>query len=323
MFQELGAGRLASGEALQLGVVETPDAAWAPRLSSLLGHKGEGYRFHIDAALRGPLDSLETLFYVGLVRDEPVTVSMLAGAHGAGVYGHVFTVPEWRRRGASTLQHAAVSADARGRGYRALTLGTNPEGHARRIYERIGFRAVRPGSGEMMWRADGDEWAAGPAAVGPVRWDDWGWISVAGCQPADPGEERPRSVLFDVREAGHVEGRFIAAMRAGRPLMVLRAGCAAVGWAALADAPAAALGALAIDLHVRRGFRHEADLLLSAVPWPERPVVCAFGGPPGYRAQALGRFGFRKAADLPDWWDLGRGGPEAASLWVRWPGSGT
>lgn len=361
MFTALGSGRLKTGEEITLGVVEAPDTAWAGRLTGLLGHKRPVYRFHIESSLQAALDDLQTLYYVGLCDGAPVTVAMVAGAHGAGIYGHVYTVPEWRRRGASGLLHAALAADTRARGYRALTLGTNPEGHARRLYEGIGYRQVLPGRGDMVWRASGGQdgaggkppgtrsvgaqaaWqgegstpapdgggrgggAQGAAAdgqwhVGPARWGDWGWVSEACCAPPEPGEELPRSVLFRVRDAGHVEATFVEALRSGLPLHVLRDGERAVGWAALLDGPAEALGAAVLELYVRPGFRDREAIarLLAALSWPRRTVVCACGGAPGYRATALAAHGFAVAATLPAWWDLGReaGAREAAILWAR------
>ncbi len=315
MYTELGRGRLDTGEPLDLGVVRAPDPEWAPRLRTLLGHKPPVYGYHIQRSLAEPLDDLETLFYVGCVGREPVTVSMVAGGHGAGVYGHVYTVPAWRQRGASRALHQALAADVRARGYRVLTLGTDPRGHARRLYASIGFREVLPGSGDMIWQAEGAA-PAGACVAGRLRWEDWGWVSEACCAPPEAEEERPRSLLFRVRVAGHVEATFIEAMRAGVEAQVLRAGEAVVAWAALLPAAAEALGAVALEWYARPGFRGEAAALLDGLRWPDRPVVCLLSGAPGYRAAGLGAHGFRAAARWPDWWQLGRG-PEAATLWVR------
>lgn len=305
---------------MALGVVVAPDPEWGPRLRVLLGHKPPAYFYHIDRSLREPLDGLETLYYVGLVAGVPITVAMVAGAHGAGVYGHVYTVPEWRQRGASGLLHQAVAADTRARGYRALSLGTNPDGHARRIYEGIGYRQLLPGRGDMAWHADDGAPPRGELSCGPLRWEDWGWISDACCARLEQGEELPRSVLFGVRDVGHVESAFIVAMRDGLDVTVLRSGPAAVGWAALLPGAARALGATALELYVRPGFRHETRRLLAALRWPERTVVHAFAGEPGYRAAALAAHGFREVALLPGWWDLGAG-TQDLRLWARAAGA--
>lgn len=304
---DLGVARLATGEALRLAVVEAPDAEWAPRLQGLLGHKSPVYRDHIRAALSGPLDELQTLFYVGLIGSEPVTHAMVTGANGAGILGHVYTVADWRRRGAAGALHHVLEPDVRARGYRCLTLGTNPEGHARRIYEGIGFRQVTPGSGDMRW-GDGTP-PDGEWEVGRARWADWGWISAAACAAVGADEELPRSRLLGVHGPSHVEGQFAGAMGAGRPLVVVRRGGAAVGWAELSAAAGALLGAVALDFYVRPECWDGAAVLLGALEWPGggRPVLGAASGE--RRGEALRAAGFARAAHVARLGDV--------TLWVR------
>jgi len=303
MQTELGRARLSTGEDLRLLGVEAPDAAWQGRLGALLGHKRAPYLGQIQAALAGPLGGLQTLFYVGAVAEEPVTCAVVAGAAGAGVFGHVYTVPAWRRRGAAAALHRALAADLPARGYRCLTLGTNPEGHARRIYEGIGFRQVTPGSGSMLW-GDGQP-PPGALAASAAEWADWGWISAAGCAPPVPGEDRPRSRLLGPGGPGHVEGPFAAALQEGRPLLALRQGGAAVGWAEFSPAAAAVLGAVALDFYVRPECAAGTGVLFAALPWPERPVVCAARA----RGPVLQAAGFRAVAELP--------APLGTTLWLR------
>lgn len=308
----LGAGRLADGSEMRLCVVEGPDTAWAPRITGLLGHKRPVYMGHIAAALDRPLGGLQTLFYVGCVGGDPISVAMVAGAHGAGLLGHVYTVPEWRQRRASTLVIAALDADVRGRGYQVLTLGTNPAGHARRIYEAVGFRPVAPGSGSMCWfaTADASTVPGGPLSVGPLRWDDWGWISAAAAAPPTGGEPLPRSRILGVVGPGHVEAAFLAAMQAGVTLTVLRHGPAAVGWAALSARDATALGgAWAIDFYVRPDCGADAGALLASMAWPAGPVVCALPRQLGYRQEALRAAGFVPSAPIE--------ALDGLILWVR------
>lgn len=297
---------------MRLCAVHAPDAAWAPRLTALLGHKSPVYLGHVQSALAGPLDDLETVFYIGLVGGDPVTEAMVVGAGGAGILGHVFTVPQWRQRGASAALHRVMHADIVSRGYRWLSLGTNPQGHARRIYEGVGFRQVIPGSGTMVW---GDLTPPdGPWEVGPARWADWGWVSAAGCATLTAAEPLPRSLLLEVgHQPQHVEGPFIAAMQQRRNIQVLRRGGAAVGWAELSGKAGAILSAVALDLYVRPecATADAAGRLLAALSWPsERPAVCATGST-GYRADALPAAGFRAAAHVPELGGL--------TLWVRPP----
>src|SRR5687767_8468625 len=100
MYTPLGEARLKTGERLTIGVVECPDAEWAGRVAPFLGHKRPETREHIGRALAGPLDGLRTFFYVGCVEGRLITEVMVVGARGVGILGHVFTLPEERRKGA-------------------------------------------------------------------------------------------------------------------------------------------------------------------------------------------------------------------------------
>ena len=332
MYTAMVSTRLSSGEPLQIGVVEPAgDTAWAPRVLATLAHKSAVNRLHLEGAFRGDLDDLETLFYVGTVANEIVTVAMLAGGHGAAVYGHVYTQPVWRRRGAASTLHRVLGDDWRRRGYRVVTLGTDATGHARRLYEGIvGFGPLVAGRGDMIWR-DGPEFGdVGPlpsAAAGVLRWGDWGWVSAACCAPVQPEEELPRSVLFRARSVHCVGWPFIVAMTGGgggqmapAEVPVLRRGEAVVGWASVLPDAAQVLGAAALELYLQPGARTEAaaDALLSALRWPKGMVVHVCTATQDYRSAAMIRHGFVRRKILPGWWDLGRGREDAA-LWSRAP----
>src|SRR5690348_4939393 len=100
MYTELATETLKSGERITVGVVRGPDAEWAGRVVPFLGHKNPDYRAHITRALEGPLDGLQTRFYVGCLDGEIISQVMIVGDRGAGILGHVFTRPEQRRKGA-------------------------------------------------------------------------------------------------------------------------------------------------------------------------------------------------------------------------------
>jgi GNAT superfamily N-acetyltransferase len=330
MYRELGRGRLSTGETLEVGIVHPcGEVRWRSRLEALLGHKSAINRRHIAATFAGPLDDLETLYYVGSVGGEPVTVAMLAGAHGAAIYGHVFTRPEWRRRGASTVLHRMLTQDWRRRGVRVVTLSTDPQGHARRLYEAVGFRPLGPGEGDMRW-VNGGTLAldSGPRRVSPIRWGDWGWISEALSAEGADDEERPRSTLFRAPTPRYVDWPFLVLMldtldgvRPAPAVQVLRQGERAVGWAALLPDAARGFGAVALEFYLHPQVRtpEAADALLTAIAWPATtPVLHACSTPAGYRAEALPRHGFVPLAELPAWWDLGRG-REGAIVWARAP----
>src|SRR5579884_1431905 len=118
---------------METGVVRAPDADWRPRLVQFLAHKGDEWRPQIDEALAGPLDDLATSFYVGHAAGELICQTMVAGARGVGILGHVFTRPRDRRKGAIRALLAAALEDCGGT-YRFLTLGTGYDGPPYHIY---------------------------------------------------------------------------------------------------------------------------------------------------------------------------------------------
>src|SRR5207249_1997860 len=138
----------------------------------LLGHKGQPWQHHIQAALQEPLDDLETRFYVGLLDGRAITNVMIVGtrlrvvSRGAGrpedaveavgILGHVYTVPEHRRKGAYAQLMAAQMEHTRSLGYRLLTLGTGFETPPYWIYHRFGFRSIDGATGRMKWLATPD-----------------------------------------------------------------------------------------------------------------------------------------------------------------------
>ncbi len=293
METDLGAVRLPDGTVLERIAVDGPDATWKPRFLSLFGHKAPVYLGHVRYALDGPLEGLSTCFAVGCVAGVPVTAAMVAGAHGAGILGHVYTVPDWRRRGAASALFRALMPLCAARGYRVLTLGTNPDGHARHLYETFGFSALTPTAGSMLW-GDGAP-PSGSPGVGPLRWSDWGWVSAAACAPLAAGEPLPRSRCLRVGGPGHVEGAFIAARSDGLPLVVLRRGSAAVGWAGRT-------GGGELDLYVRPGQEDLAPLLVAGLNLaPGERLLCVADG---YRGRALESAGLRPVG--PGAW-VGRG----------------
>lgn len=332
MYTHLGNVRLKTGEPMEIGVVECPDPEWAGQVLPLLGHKGYPWQVHIEAALREPLDELQTLFYLGLIEGVAITNVMIVGARGTGILGHVFTRPEHRRKGAYTRLMAAQMEHTRSLGYRLLTLGTGFETPPYWIYHSFGFRSIDGVSGRMKWLADPEaetRWfRRGGTNVRPMRWDDWASLNLLAYQPAEPNEELPRSWTFRLEEHGSLEGSFLD-LRARMPhnsprtleevrqrvaqaeepaaLVLETEHGAAVGWAVLQRDLLALRRAWCLDCYVHPDFYAAIDQLLGAMPWPGPARVAAYSSAPeGYRGAALRRAGFAPIAALPDWLQRGQ-----------------
>lgn len=325
MYTHLGQVMLATGEQLELGCVRCPDPSWGAQLLPLLGHKSRESRDHFEQAFAGPLDELETRFYVGTIGGGAVTNVMIVGAQrapgGVGILGHVYTRPEHRRKGAYNALMEAQMAHIRGSGgdgrgaqkdgYRILTLGTGFETHPYWIYHRYGFRSIDGTSGKMKWLADPtaerDYFALAPTHVRPMRWDDWAPLDLLGYQPVVDDEELPRSVLFQLKGQGSAEGPFQTIQRRRRRREAITAVVletvhgATVGWAALQPDPFAFGDASQLDLYLHPDFAEHAGALLDGLDLPDGQRINAYSSPPdGYRAAALTGAGFHQAASLPD-----------------------
>jgi len=313
MYTYLGSVTLRTGEQMELGVVRCPDPSWGAQVKPLLGHKSRETHFHFDSAFDGPLDDLETRFYLGTIGGLAVTNVMIVGARGVGILGHVYTRPEHRQKGAYRHLMAAQMADCQRQGFRALTLGTGFETHPYRIYESFGFRSIDGKSGKMWWFAEPDfqgHWLA-PAetTVRPMQWGDWAALTLLGFQPDVPGEPLPRSWTFRIKgQGGGAESAFQAMQRnlsrgARISAFSLRSERGAVaGWAVLQPDDLAFGDGSLLDLYVHPAFQQDAPKLLAAMPWPDHARVAAYTtGPDNYRCAALLEAGFKDTAVLPGW----------------------
>src|SRR4028118_2389789 len=90
---------LTPGGRVRATVVGAPDVNWHERITNLLAHKGEMWRWQVAHLLGDTQSGVETRFYL-LHRDGvPFSNVMTVEFAGVGLLGHVWTVPDWRRQG--------------------------------------------------------------------------------------------------------------------------------------------------------------------------------------------------------------------------------
>jgi hypothetical protein len=85
-------------------------------------HKGEPWLSHVNRALSGDIKDLETRFYVGKLNGQIVANIMTVEYNRTGILGHVFTMPEQRRKGICSLIMEQQMADFKCRGGGVLIL---------------------------------------------------------------------------------------------------------------------------------------------------------------------------------------------------------
>jgi len=158
MYQKIQNVTLKSNETAEVGVLSGPDTSnVASQMRTLLGHKGPAFFWQVEQSLSGDTPGVDNRFYIIIKDGRPVANIMTVTSMGIGVFGHVFTVPEERRKGAADIILHHLMDDFTKRGGRAMYLGTGYDSHPYHLYAKYGFKGAQPESGAMLWFADGQE----------------------------------------------------------------------------------------------------------------------------------------------------------------------
>ena len=300
MYKKLGNTVLKTGENMEIGVITAPDEHHAEEVKQFLGHKGGNWEWHIERCVTESLDELETRFYVGKL-DGDIIINIMTVEHdGIGILGHVFTVPDQRRKGACKGTMAYQMEDFRNRNGRALYLGTGYDGHPYHIYHSFGFESVIPESGFMKYHVNTDfeerYFAPAPAEPKSIEWHDWPKLTALS---GIVGWDTLRSLKWGVYGPTNFEGGFLSFKHAletedaydDAKLLVTRSG-AIVGWATVSrDArwqPATAV----LDLFFHPNFADAIPVLLSTLKYPELKVQCYVDSTAEKKAAVLEAAGF-------------------------------
>ncbi len=147
MVRELGAAPLRSGEPMTVKAVECPAGEYAERLLRFLEHKGDVTLRDMRGRLGGDYAE-HTLdrFFTGELEGRIISQMgyMLArDTLDVGVFGHVYTEPEHRGKGAASALMEVCMNDFNAGPGQALFCGTGSPG-AQRIYARHGFVPLYP-----------------------------------------------------------------------------------------------------------------------------------------------------------------------------------
>ena len=212
MYTELSQRELISGDTLTTARIEGPDREWTEQLKPFLSHKGAPWTSQIRETLETSTAPLESRYYVGIVDGRVVGNVSTFTCRGVGILGHVFTHPDFRRRGISKAIIEAQMADFASGG-EALILSTGLEGHARRMYEGFGYRSIALESHEMaLYRESEAEFyawffRAGESVTRGLDWGDWALLTALMVQPEG---SNLRLVAFSVYGRATMEATFLA-----------------------------------------------------------------------------------------------------------------
>lgn len=318
MYQKLDTITLKSGEQVEAGVIKGPDPGWAERLVKLLWHKGDPWNWQ-NARLLEADQGLDVYFYV-LHRDgKPFANIMTVENAGVGHFGHVWTEPADRQKGASSLLMALQMDHFRARGGQALFLGTGYDSVAYQMYARFGFQSIEAKSGYMAYYHSNQADFAARYFTPPVTADDlviqplaWPhWPASAALFLGDfPGVMRCVRGEIIGRESS--EGGLLPLLleaeqqqQKGKPprsfVLYQRATNAVLGFAT-GDWHPHWPGNYLLDLYCHPAYWAQAAALLNALTLPPalRTVIYADSSDQA-KQNVLMALGFQLVATLPNW----------------------
>ncbi|HLK55738.1 MAG TPA: hypothetical protein VKU00_04200 [Chthonomonadaceae bacterium] len=308
MRQVLATETLKTGERMEIERVTPPDAERAAQILPFLAHKPPNYRGHIDRAFAGETDDLETHFYIGLIGDEMVGNIMTVETNGVGVFGHVHTRSDQRRKGICSAIMRRQMEDFRQRNGRVLLLGTGYQSAPYYIYASYGFQDWKPHvPGRMRYDNPADPefearfFAPAEYQVAPARWKHWPLVALLA---AIPGPAYFRSFTFDLWGVGLMEGPYSKFLHenGARPevsALVLESATGAVAAIATAIPDPRTHGdvrLLDIFAHPGVGAAYLAGLLHAL---PSVPMQSYADPNDAAKIGALENAGFRRGAVLP------------------------
>ena len=300
MYDKLGEVSLKTKEQMEVGVITAPDAPHAEEIKQFLGHKGGNWEWHIQRCVIEALDALETRFYVGKVEGRVITNIMTVEHEGIGILGHVFTLPQQRRKGAAKGVMAYQMEDFQQRTGRALYLGTGYNSHPYYIYHSFGFESVYPESGFMKYyvNSDFEEHYFAPASAEPksVEWHDWPKVTVLS---GIVGWDALRSLTWGVYGPTNLEGPFLGFKHAletedvyNDAKLLTTSDGAIVGWATVSRDARWKPETAVLDLFFHPNFAGDVPELLSAIAFPESKVQCYVDSGAEKKAEILETVGF-------------------------------
>ncbi|HEX8235010.1 MAG TPA: GNAT family N-acetyltransferase [Abditibacteriaceae bacterium] len=315
MHHDLCEITLKSGEHVQATVVHAPDMNWRERITNLLAHKDEIWRWQVAHLLSDSTGSgVETRFYL-LHRDGlPFSNVMTVEFAGVGLLGHVWTSPNHRQQGAASALMSQALHHFKERGGKALYLETGFDSPPFHLYRKLGFEPFDPNSGIMqlstttMPQFEAAYFAPGETQVVPFAWPQWA-VASALFTGDFPGVVR--SAPFKLLGRSLIEEALLPVVRqqltrtagtSSHALVLQKTdNGAVVGFAAWSFDPLWP-GTCLVDVWCHPHFWSRAEELLRSLALPAvRRVVALTDAHCPEKASTLQASRFRPVATLPQW----------------------
>jgi GNAT superfamily N-acetyltransferase len=298
---------LKDGTKVEVRLVMPPEPGWADRMHCFLKHKGMPWQMHWLEAFAGRCDVLETRFFLLVTDGEPISNIMTAETAGIGIFGHVYTKPRWREKGAASILMRAVSEDFASRDGIALYLGTGYDTMPWRLYAKFGFEGIAPGLGLMRWVRQPERLVAlfggERLSVRPLRWGDWPLLQ---CLSLQAGGDYVKNMSLKRFGLSDMEGPLLTLMErmqksGGIQAAVVTNGAGmVVGFGTATPLDASLTDYVLVDLFAHRAAAPALGLLVRGLELPaDKPVLAVIDEASAQRKQALAEAGFSLVGKLP------------------------
>ena len=303
MYIKLATERLKTGEEMEVGVIRAPDMEHTTQLTTFLGHKGRDWVWQVEKSLSGGCPDLESYFYVGKIKGQIVGNITTVECNRTGIFGHVFTRPDQRRKGVCGTIMSHQIEDFRHRGGGLLLLGTDYESPAYWIYHRFGFRPLDK-TGFMRYSTEDDfeerHFTPCPARAVEVNWRDW--PRLCALASIENGGVL-RSITFGLFGRGNLEEAFLGLKRGleerpdqVRAILLQSERGAIVGCATITPDRRWRNGPYLLDIFWHPKFSSYADQLVSQIRFPKGKIQCYVDSLSPEKATLLERTGFEREA---------------------------
>jgi len=304
MRRKIGDFQDRQGNPVEVAVLESPEPEGIVPIVNYVAFKGEIWRWQVEQLFKEDRTPAVSHLYCALgPTGKLMSIIMTVEALGIGIFGHVYTDPDHRRKGLSKMLCGIVTGEFKERGGKVLNLGTIYGGIAFRLYQSVGFKSLW-NTGFMRF-ADNPEsfyetfYAPAETEIKEAGWQDYPVLSdLALHEWGSP----IRCVAFGAIGPYSLEGIFIEMKKKAEAspeqssFLVLRKRDtgAAVGFASLLPDPRWRNETFILDVFVHPNFEADYARLLEAIKLPRSKIIAYATERSEARTEALLTIGFKE-----------------------------
>ncbi len=289
---------------VEVVVLESPEPEGIAPILKYVAPKGEGWQWQIEQLFKEDRSPAISRLYCALgPTGKLMSVILTAEAFRVGIFGHVHTHPDHRRKGLSRILCEEVTREFSERGGKVLNLETAYGGIAFRLYPSVGFVSLW-NSGLMRYGENPELfyqtlYSPGETEVKEATWGDYPVLTDL---TLHEWGSPMRCVAFGAIGPHSLEGTFVEMKRKAEAsaerssFLVLRKRDTGVpvGFASFLADPLWRKEVPILDVFVHPNFEDDYAQLLEAIPFSKGKVIAFAPERSEARTEALRGIGFQE-----------------------------